>query len=132
MSKVSMQLSKLSDGTQVFVESKVLTNATSATTEEVLARLEKQFFKHLETKVLPLVKRGEGDVKFAFDKDLAPILDYHLAGSWFTPDRMQMILDRFKEVIKDPRLEKMIEAEPKFNFTSSNLIPGDLLPSIIN
>jgi hypothetical protein len=123
---------ELEDGAKVFVESKVLSNGTSATEAAVLKRLEKQFFKHLETKVLPLVKRGEDDRSYAFEGDIAPILDYHLAGSWFTPDRMRKIAERFNEVMKDPRLKQIVKAEPKFEFTSSNIIPGALLPSIIN
>jgi hypothetical protein len=123
---------ELEDGAKVFVESKVLSNGTSATEEAVLKRLEKQFFKHLETKVLPLVKEGRNPGEYAFEGNLSPILDYHLAGSWFTPDRMQKIAERFNEVMKDPRLERIVDAEPAFQFNSLNIIAGDLLPSIIN
>ncbi|MET0064640.1 MAG: hypothetical protein ABW176_20305, partial [Candidatus Thiodiazotropha endolucinida] len=123
---------ELGDGTKVFVESKVLTNATSATEAAVLKRLEKQFFKHLETKVLPLVESGDDLGQYVFKSDKVPILDYHLAGSWFTPDRLQKIVERFNETLKDPRLRQIVKAEPKFEFTASNIIPGDLLPSIIN
>jgi len=120
----------LSDGGKLFVESKVL-NATSATEKEVLDRLEKQFFKHLETRVLPLIKyAGDGSLHYV-DGMPAPILDYHLAGSWFTPDRVQKILDRFGEIINDPRLEWILSAEPKFQFTTSNVTLGDAIPAII-
>jgi hypothetical protein len=125
----------LTDGGKLFVESKVLTQATKATEEAVLDRLEKQFFKHLETKVLPLVESKNGKISFGFKDGAplpAPILDYHLAGSWFTPGRISKIVERFDEVMKDPRLKKIMKAEPKYQFTSSNVIEGDLLPSIIN
>lgn len=126
----------LTDGGKLFVESKVLTSATKATETEVLKRLEKQFFKHLETKVLPLVKgerQVDGSMAYKFADDMpAPILDYHLAGSWFTLERQNNIVLRFNEIMKDPRLKKILKADPKFQFSAANIINGDLLPSIIN
>ncbi|MCG7989738.1 MAG: hypothetical protein JAY64_08610 [Candidatus Thiodiazotropha weberae] len=95
--------------------------------------METQFFKHLETKILPLVKKGRNPGEFAFEGNKAPILDYHLAGSWFTPDRRNELIIRFNKIMMDDgRLNKIMKAEPKFEFGLDNIILGDLLPSIIN
>jgi hypothetical protein len=96
--------------------------------------LEKQFFKHLETRVLPLLGKVDGAYTFvnkAGNKIPTPLLDYHLAGSWFTPDRVQKILDRFGEIMKHEKLNKLAKAEPKFQFTASNITLGNAIPAII-
>jgi hypothetical protein len=122
---------ELSDGTKVFVESKVISGGTGLLDEQILKRLEMQFYKHLVTKVLPLV-RQVGDNEYVFAGGKAPILDYHIAGSWMTPDRMQKILERFSETMKDPRLEKILKADPELTFDGANIMSGELIPSVIN
>jgi hypothetical protein len=123
-----------SDGGKLFVESKVI-NATTRSDKEVIDQLKKQFFKHLETKVLPLVRADQlpdGATVYKYlGNQPPPILDYHLGGSWFTAERQQQVLERFAEVLKDPRLEQLASAEPRFVFNSSNLTIGDPITTFL-
>ncbi len=124
---------ELGDGTKVFVESKVVSNATQATEEEVYKRMEGQFFKHMMTRVVKEVEEVRGEaLAFAFKGDKAPILDYHLAGSWFTAERTAELVKRFERVLADPRLAKAAKARPKFEFSAGNMIGGALMPGIVN
>jgi hypothetical protein len=124
---------ELGDRTKVFVESKVVSNATKATEEEVYKRMEGQFFKHMMTRVVREVEEVRGEaLAFAFKGDKAPILDYHLAGSWFTAERTAELVKRFARVLADPRLAKAAKAKPKFEFSAGNMIGGALMPGIVN
>jgi hypothetical protein len=120
---------KLGDGTPVYIESKVISKGTSRTEEEIIAGLEKQFYKHLVTRVMSTLKT---DVSPAVFDGKVPVLEFHLAGSWFTAERKQKIMERFAEVMKDPRLEDMMKADPKFVFDGTHLIDGEIVNSIIN
>ena len=123
----------LNDGTKLFVESKVVSGGTRLTDEQNYVKLERQFFKHLLTKILPLVEEGRDAGTLVFrGGGNAPILDYHLAGTWFTPSRKSEMLKRFDKITKDPRLKDIFKAEPKFEFNIENITDGELLPSIIN
>jgi hypothetical protein len=122
---------ELEDGTAALLESKVISNATNLSEAEILKRLEKQFFKHLQTKVMPLIEAGEDGLP-VFKGAKAPIIDYHLAGSWFSPERVEKIKQVFTKVLEDPRLERIAEAEPAFVFGDDNILLGQLVNSIIN
>jgi hypothetical protein len=123
---------ELDDGGKVFLESKVISGASERLEEDILDELAVQYRKHLITKVLPLVEKTPGgEVRFLNGMP-SPILDYHLTGSWFTPERQAKILERFAEIMKDKELKQILMAEPKFKFDSSSITIGDLLPSIIN
>lgn len=119
----------LSDGRKLFVEAKVRSSATNVPRGKVLSDLKVQFFKHIETKIKPLVVAGEDGVEFA--GDLVPVLDYQLFGSFYQGVSKTEVVELFHDALKDPRLRQVVEAG--FEFDESHVdIAAELIRPFIN
>jgi len=116
------------------MESKVRANFSDINSAKVLADLDKQFFKHIETKIKPLLISIDGKPAFRGAKspgELAPILDYQLAGSFYQGLTKADIVKRFNDILKRPEFRKLKKAG--FVFDESHVdIVQELIHPIIN